>query len=132
MLRTLKRLLAYFLITSLGLVGFAQSVQATLISTEQAVATATPEQNRARIMAALQRPDVQAEFEKLGVSSSDAKARVAALTDEEAATLASKAEHLPAGGDGIIGAILLVFFVLLLTDILGFTKVFPFTHPVHR
>ena len=32
-----------------------------------------------------------------------------------------------AGGDGIVGAIVLVFIVLLVTDILGYTKVFPFT-----
>jgi hypothetical protein len=38
-------------------------------------------------------------------------------------------DKAPAGG-GIIGAIVLVFLVLLLTDILGFTKVFPFTRSV--
>ena len=43
------------------------------------------------------------------------------------AQLAARIDELPAGGIGIIGAILVVFLVLLLTDILGYTKIFPFT-----
>jgi len=38
---------------------------------------------------------------------------------------------LPAGGSSalgiVIGAILIVFIILLITDILGYTSVFPFT-----
>jgi hypothetical protein len=56
--------------------------------------------------------------------------RVAALSDAEAAELAARIESLPAGGIGLVGAIVLVFLVLLLTDILGYTKIFPFTRPV--
>jgi len=55
--------------------------------------------------------------------------RVAAMTDEEAAQLAAQLDSLPAGGS-IVGAIVLVFLVLLITDILGFTKIFPFTRSV--
>jgi hypothetical protein len=62
------------------------------------------------------------------VSPEDVKARVAALTDDEAAQLAGRIDSLPAGG--ILGLILLVFIILLVTDILGLTKVFPFTRPV--
>ena len=39
-------------------------------------------------------------------------------------------DGLPAGGADIIGALLLVFIVLLITDIFGLTKVFPFTKPI--
>jgi len=55
---------------------------------------------------------------------------VAALSDDEVGKLAANIDALPAGGADIIGAILLVFIVLLITDILGFTKIFPFTRPV--
>jgi hypothetical protein len=51
-------------------------------------------------------------------------------TDAEAAQLVSNIDELPAGGIGIVGAIVLVFLVLLVTDILGYTKVFPFTKPI--
>jgi hypothetical protein len=61
------------------------------------------------------------------------KARVAALSDEEVAQLAAKIDSLPVGADAgasIIGALVLIFIVLLITDILGVTKVFPFTRPI--
>jgi hypothetical protein len=70
------------------------------------------------------------------VSSSEVKARVAALTDAEALQLAREIDSLPAGADGgvsaIVGALVLIFLVLLLTDLLGYTKVFPFTKPIRR
>jgi len=67
------------------------------------------------------------------VSPADVKARVAAMTDQEVTQLAGQIERLPAGGDGVGGVLFLVvfvFLVLLITDILGFTKIFPFTRPV--
>ncbi|HEX2531678.1 MAG TPA: PA2779 family protein [Burkholderiaceae bacterium] len=36
-------------------------------------------------------------------------------------------DSLPAGGDSVIGVIVFIFVLLLITDILGLTKVFPFT-----
>jgi hypothetical protein len=38
-------------------------------------------------------------------------------------------DALPAGGD-VLGVVLAVFLILLVTDILGFTKVYPFTRPI--
>jgi hypothetical protein len=82
---------------------------------------------RERIAAVLERAEVQAQLQAHGVSPSEVKARVAAMTDTEAAELAARIDELPAGGVSILGAVLIVFLVLLLTDILGYTKVFPFT-----
>ena len=53
---------------------------------------------------------------------------------EEVNRLSTAIDTSPAGGDGVgvvIGGILIVFLVLLVTDILGLTKVFPFTRSVH-
>jgi hypothetical protein len=85
---------------------------------------------RDRVATLLDRADVRAQLEANGVRPADVKARVAAMTDAEAAQLAGQLDSLPAGGEGIIGAILIVFLVLLITDLLGLTKVFPFTRPV--
>jgi hypothetical protein len=85
---------------------------------------------RQQINRLLERADMQSRLQTYGVSAADVKARVAAMTDDEVAQLAAKIDQLPAGGEGIIGALLIIFIVLLLTDILGFTKVFPFTKPV--
>ena len=72
---------------------------------------------------------MQARLSQFGVKPGDVQARLAAMSDDDVAQLAGKIDALPAGGD-ILGAIVLIFLVLLLTDILGFTKVFPFTKPI--
>jgi hypothetical protein len=128
-----KRFFSLFLAASILFTGSIQTVQATMISPEQvaeSAITANGEQNRARIVSALSREDVQSALVARGIDLSDAKSRVAALTDDEASYVASQLDNAPAGGNGIIGAIVLVFLVLLLTDILGFTKIFPFTRSV--
>ena len=108
-----------------------QAAHAGLVSTEQVARLAAGEaadSGHARLGAALSRADVRAAMESQGVAPDLAMERIAALTDEDAGRLADQINSAPAGG--IIGAILLVFFVLLLTDILGLTKVFPFTRSV--
>lgn len=85
---------------------------------------------RERVAQALSRAEVGARLEAYGVSRTDVQARVAALTDDEVARLADDLDSLPAGGDGIVGAIVFVFLLLLLTDIVGLTKVFPFTRSI--
>lgn len=126
----LSHYLAIILSVSLINATVLQSAQAAMVTTEE-VASLAAEQagaGQARLAAALARSDVRAEMERLGVDPALAVERVATLTDDEAARLADQIDSAPAGG--IIGAILLVFFVLLLTDILGLTKVFPFTRSV--
>lgn len=126
MIQKMKRFLVCLLISSFTLVGFTQTVQAAMIGTEQLHAANVAQQQRAKIAAALERPEVITQLEQLGVDPTDARARVAALTDDEAAAMARQIDSLPAGGD-VVGALVLIFVVLLVTDILGLTKVFPFT-----
>jgi hypothetical protein len=69
------------------------------------------------------------------VNPEEAKARVDSLTDQEIAKIAARIDQLPAGGDGlgvIVGAAVLIFLVLLLTDILGITDIFPFVKKVDK
>jgi hypothetical protein len=85
---------------------------------------------REQLLGALERADVRARMEAMGVRADDVKARIDALSDDELSRLAAGLDSLPAGGDGIIGAIVFVFLILLITDILGLTKIFPFTRSV--
>lgn len=51
------------------------------------------------------------------------------LTDAEALMQSRHIESTPAGGSAVgivVGAILLVFLMLLITDLAGLTDVFPF------
>lgn len=121
-----KKMFVGLVVAVFAFVGFTQTVQAAMIGTEQALAATNAKRDQARIAAALERPEVIAHLEQFGVAKADAQARVAALSDDEAATLAAQIDSLPAGGD-IVGALVLIFVVLLVTDILGLTKVFPFT-----
>jgi len=129
-----KRPLYLYLAASIAFTGFAQSASATLVGAEQVAQASTATsinaaEARARIDATLSRPEVQAELVRQGVDPALAKERVAALSNADAARLAAQIDTAPAGGD-ILGVILVVFLVLLLTDILGFTKIFPFTRSI--
>src|SRR5262245_57316010 len=116
MIAMFRRLIACLLIV-------AVPAQAGLVSTASVSAAG----DRERVAQFLERADVQRQMESLGVSPQDVKARVAALSDAEVANLAGKIDTLPAGGDigNIIFLGILVFVILLITDILGLTKVFP-------
>ncbi len=129
-MKRLRRGIASLLVASIACTGFLHTAQATLIGTEQvAQASANRTDDRARIDAALTRADIRERLQELGVDPQQATERIAALTDEEAARLAGTLENAPAGGS-VLGVVVFVFVLLLVTDILGFTKVYPFTRSV--
>ncbi|KPK35968.1 MAG: hypothetical protein AMJ65_16920 [Phycisphaerae bacterium SG8_4] len=117
------------IIFMLSLVVPYQSCLAALIGTEMVLDTAPGLEARQQVKQILDREDVRKALRAQGISTEEAKARVDALSDAEAARLAEKLNQLPAGGDAlgtIVFAALFVFVVLLVTDILGYTDVFPF------
>ena len=130
MIRYIARPLSLFLIFSFMLLDFtAITAKAGLIGTEAVFNALQGEKSRSRITAFLDRQDVQKSFLEKGIDPLQAKKRVASLTDHEVSQICKALDQLPAGGDGVgavVGAILLIFLILLLTDILGFTHVFPF------
>lgn len=106
-----------------------QTSQAGMVGTAQVAAQAAPDQ-RARVIGFFERDDVRNILESQGVSAADAKARVAAMTDAEVASLNRQIDELPAGGNNVLGILFAVFIILLITDLLGWTKVFPFTRTI--
>ena len=105
--------------------------QASMVSGEQVIASQSAQHDRERLRSMFERADVREQMLARGVDASSAQARIDALTDNEVASITGKLDSLPAGGD-VIDALIFVFLVLLITDILGFTKVFPFTRAIHR
>jgi hypothetical protein len=101
------------------------AAHAGMIGTEAVVNAAQTQQYRERLHNALNRDDVQAQLLARGVDPAQVLARVDSLTDEEMQTLATDMDQLPAGGS-VVGALVLIFLVLLVTDILGYTNIFPF------
>jgi hypothetical protein len=126
-----RRTLATLVAMSLSFAGLVQAAPLAptapaLIGTEQAAAA---QPGRALLEQTLSRADVVAALQARGVAIDAARERVAALTDAEAAQVAAQIDQAPAGGD-VLGVIVTIFVVLLITDILGFTKVYPFTRSI--
>ena len=63
----------------------------------------------------------------MGVNPSDAALRVASLNDQELATVANRLDQLPAGGDGVLAVIGIVFLVLLILELTGVIDIFKKT-----
>lgn len=126
-----KRIVASLLIVSTTLMGLPMTAQASLVTTQDAITAAgeSAHDSRDKVAAFLGRADVRQALEAQGVSGAAAMERVQAMTDSEVAQLAARVDQAPAGGD-VLGVLFTVFIVLLLTDILGLTKVFPFTRSV--
>jgi hypothetical protein len=122
----IRRFLAGLLVVCMGSAAVPVPALAGIVSTDAIVSGA----QRERLVSLLERTEVQARLEALGVDVAAARDRVGALSDAEAAQLASQLDELPAGGIDALGVALVVFLVLLFTDVMGYTKIFPFTRSV--
>jgi hypothetical protein len=129
----LRRCTALLVSCSLAFGGVAHASPGSgLIGTEQAATVmkaASLGEAQSRLTAALDRADLAAMLQARGVSVDSLRERVAALTDDEARQLVAQIDAAPAGAD-VLGLLFTVFIILLVTDILGLTKVFPFTRLV--
>jgi hypothetical protein len=118
--------LAALLVTALPVA----PIQAGLVSTDQVISeTFGTIDDRARVQDFLARADVREQLAALGVDPAEAAARVAALSDDEIATIAGELDHLPAGEGVVMTAFVVagvLLLVLVITDLAGITDVFTF------
>ena len=134
-MKNIKKLLIALLVVSNGMLGIPHIAQAGWVTTadvltnEADASTSTSASQRGTVRTFLQREEVRGELASLGLTTQAAQERVDAMTDDEVASLAHRIDQAPAGGD-VLGLLFTVFIVLLVTDILGLTKVFPFTRSV--
>jgi hypothetical protein len=135
-IRTLCRRLAPLVLTSFGFTClYIPAAQAGMIapSTYGQTQNGVASEQRQQLQQFLSRDDISAQLVKMGVDPAEAQARVERLSDQEVATAAERVQQLPAGGDGgIVGAIVFIFLVLLITDLLGVTDVYPFVKKTVR
>jgi hypothetical protein len=111
-----------------------QTVLAKMISVETLQDAGRVEDARTYVNSVLSRDEVTASIVARGIDVHEAMARIDALSDAEIIALADRMEQLPAGGSAfgtIVGAAVIVFIVLLITDIMGFTDIFPFVKKHH-
>jgi Family of unknown function (DUF6627) len=105
------------------------SARAALVTTDQMLAQSDGASDRERVLAFLGRSEVREQIVALGVDPAEATARIATLSDAQVREIAGQIDQLPAGQGvlvAVISAILVIFLVLLVTDLLGLTDVFPF------
>lgn len=107
-------------------------LQAAMVDNDQLIAQTQHDITKQEVLSNLDRQDVQDQLVAMGVDVNDAKQRIAQMNDQELAQIAQDFEQMPAGSGGIIGALLVIFIVLVVTDMLGATDVFGFVHDINH
>lgn len=103
--------------------------QAAMVSTPDILHSQQSEYDRQQLVELLDREDVQKQLLAYGVAPEHVQDRVNKMTDAEVAQLNDQLADMPAGG--VLGAILLIFVVFVITDVIGATDIFSFIHPVN-
>ena len=125
-----KRLMAGLACIAL-LLGQLSPGYASMVGTAEALQQEQLSVDRTILAEMLDREAVTEQLLALGVEPEAAKARVAAMTDEEIRQLNQHLAEMPAGGD-VLGVLLLLFIVFIITDMLGATDIFTFVHPINK
>ena len=109
--RMRNRFIQIFMLFMLAAAGAAlmPRAHAAVIGTEQVV-----QSERARVKAALERPDVVQALKKVGVDAAAAQARVDAMSDSEVGQLANLVDLLPAGGQAFTNQQLIIILLIVL------------------
>jgi len=125
-----KRVLSSVVLVSFLSV-FSLNASAGMISSEQAITQAKSHYDKAQLSSLLERADVQAKLESMGVDKNAVEKRIASLTDGEVAELNQNIENLPAGAltVDIVALAAAIFIILIITDAMGVTDAFTFINP---
>ncbi len=129
-----KKCLKHFGVSvSLLAMFFAQlaPLHAAMITNSDLVQQAQSRVEREQLLVMLDRSDVRQQLTEMGVEPETAKMRVSNMTDAEVAQLNQNLAQLPAGA-GVLELAVLIFIVLLITDILGATDIFPFVKSINN
>ncbi|MGD2112492.1 MAG: PA2779 family protein [Gammaproteobacteria bacterium] len=126
----LQRPLAFLLSLLLALAP-VMTVQAAMVGNAELLASSSQPQTRDSLQHLLDRQEAQQHLQALGVSPEWASQRIQQLTDSELARINQGIGQLQAGGDSVLGVIVLIFIVFIITDAIGATDIFPFVHPVN-
>lgn len=122
--RTRKSIIAW---VSVLLMFFTQiaPLQAAIVGNESLMSDIT----RADLIKSLDKAEVQNLLISKGVDPEAAKLRIQQMNDDELASLQQDFQQLPAGAGGL-GTVAFIFVVLLITDMIGATDIFPFVKKV--
>jgi hypothetical protein len=110
-----------------------QSAYGAIVETETILNEAQVQSARSYLKQLLARQDIQNALTAQGINPAEAGARIDSLSNAEAMHAADQFEQLNAGS-GFLETFLilafLTFLILLITDIAGYTDIFPFVSPM--
>lgn len=98
--------------------------QAAVVDTRHYLDTVDRQAVIAEVEGILSRQDVSDKLIALGVDPAVALGRVKAMSNAELATLSGQLEALPAGGNGVIEIIGILFVILLILEVVGVINIF--------
>ena len=114
----------YILIFNFLVATFPQQALAGIIATPAAIAAQENNASLSRLKELLTREDVRGQLEQLGIDPVAAEQRVNSLTPSEIAQLQPHLDSLPAGGDGLLVVVGVVFVVLIILELVGVINIF--------
>lgn len=120
-----SRFFASLLVISILFLSLQPAVNAAIVSTSDLVAEQQSHIDREYLLNSFDRDEVRTALVSQGVDPDMAKLRVAGMTDTEIQTLNAKMDNLPAAS-GAVGTVVFILVVLLITDLIGVTDVYPF------
>ncbi len=125
MLRQIRRgFVVFVMLQFLTVSGLLPAARAAMVPTSSLLSSQQTDQTRARLQAMVARDDVRAKLVQMGVDPNLVDKRVAELTPAELHQLQGKMNKLPAGGDGVLAVLGVVFLVLIILELVGVTHVF--------
>jgi hypothetical protein len=131
-----RNVVCALLIGCLGVLVPARQAAAAALGTADLARVAAADSARERLLSLVERDDVARELARYGVGRDEARARIAALSDAELEQIAGRLDRLPAAGSDAVGMILIglliLFATLVITDMVGWTDVFPQVGPYSR
>ena len=119
------QILAMLFLACMPLVGAAD-----MIETGSVVADQQLQHDREELRAMLDRDEVKATLERMGVDRAQVEQRISNLTQQELASFNEQLAQAPAG-EGVVGIIVLFVLVFIVTDMLCATNIFSFVRCIN-
>ncbi|WP_317928586.1 PA2779 family protein [Halioxenophilus sp. WMMB6] len=110
----------------------SSAASAGMIETETVIAQSQMNMDKQQLLSLVQSDDVKQQLQSMGISSEDAEQRINALTAEELSALNQQLADAPAGGNAVIGALLVIFVLFVITDMACATDIFSFVKCVNK
>ncbi len=124
--RKLAKPLAPVISLAMLLMSFAMPVaNAKVVTTQTMLDHAKVKQERKRLREFYTRKDVRSALQKYGLTATEAQARIDSMSDQQVLLVAQQIDKMPAGA-GVGEAVLVVFLVLIILELLHITNIFSF------